>query len=107
MTGPELIERVARALEPSAFATYDRGATVQNLLAEVAFLNAEKVIKRARKKAGIALAAFLAATREPEMVECGQNALCNRYGSMRQDTAADYTKVVLDAFARELGVGDV
>lgn len=58
------IEAAARAMEPSAFATYDRGYTTQNVLAEIAFLNAEKTIRLARRKAGRALAAADAVTAE-------------------------------------------
>lgn len=104
MTGPELIERVARALEPSAFATYDRGATVQNLLAEVAFLNAEKVIKRARKKAGIALAALLAATREPSEAMLAAGRDCDFEN--RRAGCDEHWYAMHDALARELGGGN-
>lgn len=50
------VERVARAMEPGAFATRDRGYTAQNFKDERAFLNAEKVCKRALKKARAAIA---------------------------------------------------
>jgi hypothetical protein len=51
------IEAAARAMKPSAFSVFDRGYTCQNYLAERAFLNAEKNVKRARKDARLALAA--------------------------------------------------
>lgn len=51
----EMVERVARAMEPSAFAVYDLGATSQNVYDNRRFLNAEKIVKRARKKATIAI----------------------------------------------------
>lgn len=115
MTGPEVIERVARAMEPRAFETYDRGATVQNFLAEAAFLNAEKVVKRARKKAGIAIAAFLAATREPSesMIQGGaETRMTMRIrnaamaGSIGRWPARDCWETMHAVLARELGAGD-
>lgn len=44
-------------MKPSYFAIFDRGYTAQNFLAERKFLNAEKVVKRARKDARLALEA--------------------------------------------------
>jgi orotate phosphoribosyltransferase len=65
----EMEVRVARVLEPGAFATYDRGHTVSNYFDNRAFLNAEKVVKRALKKARAAISAM----REPtfDMVKAG------------------------------------
>jgi len=54
----ELKEKIARAMEPSAFETYDQGCMNKNFLEIRAFLNSEKVVKRARKKAQDALAAL-------------------------------------------------
>jgi hypothetical protein len=54
----DLIERVARALKPQAFKIYDAGypsGLRANWLAETAFRNAEKNVKRARKDAEIAV----------------------------------------------------
>ena len=56
----KLVEAIARAMEPSAFATFDRGHTVQNYLAERAFLGAEKTVRSARRKVRAALAAIKA-----------------------------------------------
>lgn len=53
-----LRERIARAMAPSAFETFDRGYTAQNHFATRAFLHAEKTVKTARKKADAALAAI-------------------------------------------------
>ena len=61
-----MIERIARAMEPRAFDTYAGGYTSGNWLEERAFLNAEKVVKRARKKAALALQAMKEPT--PAMV---------------------------------------
>jgi hypothetical protein len=57
---PEL-EAMARAMEPSAFATYDAGYTQRNGHDLRAFLNAERTVKAARRKARAALLAI----REP------------------------------------------
>lgn len=43
-----MIEAAARAMKPSAFDVFERGYTCQNIIAETAFLNAEKNVKRAR-----------------------------------------------------------
>lgn len=51
------IEAAARAMKQRHFEIYDRGYTAQNYFAEKAFLNAEKVVKRARKDARLALEA--------------------------------------------------
>jgi len=66
-----LREQIARAMEPRAFETFARGYTQQNILSTMAFLNAERVVKRARKKADVALAAieasgFKIVTADPE-----------------------------------------
>ena len=61
MTGTpteEEVEAVARAMEPRLFAIFAKGYTNQNYLAERAFLNAEKVVKRTRKKATAAIIAL-------------------------------------------------
>lgn len=58
------VEKAARAMEPRAFAVYDSGYTACNWIEERAFLNAEKVVKRARKKARLALEAVLSS--QPE-----------------------------------------
>lgn len=57
MPTEEEVEAAARAMKPSAFETFLRGYTCQNYLAERAFLNAEKNVKRARKDARLALTA--------------------------------------------------
>lgn len=56
---PQAIENAARAMEPRAFEILDAGYTSQNYFEERAFLNAEKVVKRARKKATSALSGDL------------------------------------------------
>jgi len=50
------VERAARAMDPGAFATYDGGFTVRNAYENHAFLNAERTVKSARRKARAALA---------------------------------------------------
>ena len=57
MTTDAKIEAAARAMKPTHFAIYDQGYMAQNYFAERAFLNAEKVVKRARKDARLALEA--------------------------------------------------
>jgi len=52
------IDAAARAMEPKAFATFEAGYTCKNYFEQCAFLNAEKVVKRAKKKAALALAAY-------------------------------------------------
>ena|SRR6185312_11446690 len=47
----DLVERIARAMEPSGFETFDRRYTCHNYIAELAFLNAERTAKIARRKA--------------------------------------------------------
>jgi hypothetical protein len=54
----ELREIIARGMEPSAFATFDRGYTQANYIDNRAYLHAEKTVARARKKADAALAAI-------------------------------------------------
>lgn len=54
---PEQIEAAARAMKPRAFGIYDKGYTNRNWFDERAFINAEKVVKRARKDAALALEA--------------------------------------------------
>lgn len=56
---PEMVERAARAMEPGAFARFDAGYTNRNRLDERAFLNTEKTVKAARRKAAAALTAAL------------------------------------------------
>src|SRR6185437_10342101 len=57
----DLVERIARAMEPSGFETFDRGYTCQNYIAERAFLNAERTVKIARRKARRVVEAIRAA----------------------------------------------
>jgi len=57
MSSEQEIEAAARAMELSAFATYDRGYTCQNALAERAFLNSERTVRLARRKAKLGLEA--------------------------------------------------
>jgi hypothetical protein len=65
-TTPEL-EAMARAMEPSAFATYDNGYTQRNGHDLRAFLNAERTVKTARRKARAALAAIRELGNEPRI----------------------------------------
>jgi len=60
---PEMVERVARAMEPSAFETWDRGYRQSNSFDNRSFLNAERTVKTARRKAAVALTAV----REPTL----------------------------------------
>ena len=65
----DLVEYVARALRPQAFKIYDAGYPTEihsNVLALMAFRNAEKNVKRARKDAGIAIKATQDWNRERE-----------------------------------------
>ena len=96
MPDESMRERLARALESSAFEVFDRGYTCQNALAETAFLNAEKNVKRARKKAVAALRAL----REPTeaMTSAAWNALTPYGGDPVWDTqAADIWRAMIDA----------
>ena len=56
----EMVEKAARAMEPSPFYTFDQGYTQRNAFETRAFLNAEKTVRRVRRKARIALEAALA-----------------------------------------------
>lgn len=78
MTDPGMVERVARALEPGAFETFDKGYTQRNGFDTRAFLNAEKTVRRARRKARTALLAM----RDPSegMVEAGRSLPNPEYG---------------------------
>lgn len=53
----EMVERCARAMRPKHFATFDGGYTQRNVIEHMAFLNAEKIVKRARKDARACLTA--------------------------------------------------
>lgn len=53
------IDEAARAMEPSAFATYDRGHIVRNQFEETAFLNAQKTVRTAKRKAKAAITTYL------------------------------------------------
>lgn len=68
MTDAEIDERIARAMEPRAFDAVDAGYTQINIFERRAFLNAEKVVKRARKKARAAREAYEAALAEAGFV---------------------------------------
>ena len=83
MIPADAIERAARAMEPGAFATFDAGYTNRNAWDERAFLNAEKTVKAARRKAAAAITVALSCPDgfrlvpvEPtaEMVRCGEDA---------------------------------
>jgi hypothetical protein len=54
----EIVERMARALEPGAFETLEHGYTQRNVFDTTAFLNAENTVRRARRKAQAAFAAI-------------------------------------------------
>ena len=53
-----MVEQMARAMEPSAFATFDQGYTQRNAFDLRRYLNAERKVKSARRKARAALAAM-------------------------------------------------
>lgn len=55
----EMVEKVARAMEPRAFEIYDRGYTQRNAFDTAAFLNAEQTVRKARRKAKAAIQAML------------------------------------------------
>ena len=57
MIDDRAVEAAARAMEPRCFEIFDAGYAPLNWFEERAFLNAEKVVKRARKKARAALTA--------------------------------------------------
>lgn len=82
----DLVERIARAMEPSGFKTFDRGYTNQNYIAERAFLNAERTAKIARRKARRVVEAITAAglvvvprNPSPEMYDAGGDELERQY----------------------------
>ena len=86
----EMVERVARAMEPNAFAIHDRGYTRQDYWAdsypaERAFINAEKTVSRARKKARAAIEAM----REPTVTMLLDGGTTLISGGSYEPTAAD------------------
>ena len=61
----DLVERIARAMEPRAFEIVaEKYPVASNFIAIRRFLNAEKVVRRARKKAAIAIAEYRAVENE-------------------------------------------
>lgn len=60
----EMVERGARAMKPNHFAIYDAGFPAMNFVEQTRFLNAEKVVKRARKDARAAIEAALSGKEE-------------------------------------------
>lgn len=76
-----MVERVARAMEPSAFQTFDGGYTQRNGYDTRAFLNAERTVKTARRKARRAIEAMREPTVEMLATTAKERGFVNQLGA--------------------------